>query len=361
MQQKLSPAIEDYLLHRKSLGLASETIRSNTSILNRFLTITGNIYVDNIHEEHIDTYFRTISDPDGSGRYGTRSPSSQAIDVACLKGFFKWALRTRRCRSNQMADRKAPAAAKRPWRGIPISKIPALLDSATHPRDRLLLALGCYLIGRSIEFSLLRIEDVDLDSGTLAFTIPKTHKTDSMPISTELDIELRRWLTWYTEQNGPLDPHWYLVPAKNSPRLGEGRKFLPGTGRLRPTVPISTSTRKGTQQRVAQSALTAVGFPIRDENGKSLREGMHTLRRSIARGLYFQLLEEGQSNAIQIVQALGNWSTEKQAREYIGLAPDREMRDARIRGKRMFPGLVSSNVASLGEAREKAELRSSIG
>jgi integrase len=355
MKQKLSPAIDDYILHRRSLGKAAETIRSNVSILGRFLEITGNLYVENIGEEHIDTYFRTLTDS------GKRSAASQGVDTATLKGFFKWALRTRRTRNNPIADREAPRAPKRTWRGIPVSKVPALLDAAKHPRDRMLLALGCYLIGRGVEFALLRVDDIDLDSGMIRYTIPKTYKTDSMPISTELDEELRRWLTWYTEACGPLDPHWYLVPAKNPPRLGADRKVIPGTGRPIPNKPISTPKRKGTQQRIAHAALNAVGFPTRDENGKALGEGMHTLRRSIARGLYFQLLDEGEPNAIEVVRAMGNWSTEKQVRDYIGLPAGHEVRNARIRGKRMFPGLVSSNVASLGEARERAELRSSSG
>jgi integrase len=256
-----------------------------------------------------------------------------------------------------MVGRKAPKFTPRVWRGIPVSKIPALLDSAPHPRDRILLALGCFLLGRGIEFSLLRIGDVRLDAGEISYAIPKTGKTDVLPISTELDGELRRWFTVYTEECGPLDPSWYLVPAKTPPRLSGYRTQIEGSARLIPDRPICTTKRKGTMHRVAQAALESIGFPLRDpESGKSLREGMHTLRRSIARGLYLQLVDEwqeGDPNPIEMVRSMLNHSTEKQTREYIGLQADRELRDRRIKGRPMFPGLApGSNVVQLGEARE---------
>lgn len=335
MKQSLSDAIDDFIAHRVSCGIAKGTTKGERQVLRAFLTTTGNILVENIHEGHVDQHFSTAS--------LTRSPRTLGKDTAALKGFFDWAVRTRRAgrNGNPMAGRRAPRYAPREWRGFHVSKVPALLDSAKCPRDRILLATACYLMGRSVEFSLLRVADLRLDAGDVTYRIPKTRKVDLLPISEELDEELRRWLTVYTEECGPLDPNWFLVPARTRPRLkGRGVVNLEGQ-RLIPTRSIRHP------HVIAQYALEAIGYPIRDERGNSLHEGMHTIRRSMARALYEQLRDEGDPQPVETVRAMLNHSTEAQTRAYIGLQSEREHRDARIKGRAMFPSLRSSSVVHL--------------
>lgn len=351
MKQALSESIEDYMAHRaaRRKGNSPARLKSIRITLRRFLTVTGNIITENIHEGHVDTYFRVAAK--------TR-PRSLTLDASDLRGFFAWAIRTRRAgrNGNPMADHDVPAAPPRPWRGFHISKLPALLDSATHPRDRILLALACYVLGRSIEFTTLQVADVDVDAGYIAYTITKTGKADLVPISQELDGELRQWLTWYGEHmHQKPDPGWFLVPAKTPPAPNGYKSVDPLTAKLRPTRQMQEP------HDVAQRALIAIGYPIRDSLGKSAGEGMHTLRRSIARALHDQLREEGDPNPVETVRAVLNHSTERETRRYIGLETSREHRDARIKGQLMFPGLRAGNVSDLGVARQKREELSSGG
>jgi len=343
VKQSLSDSIDDYIAHGESRGLSKETIKGQRVTLRKFLTIAGNILTENVHEGHVDAYFRKAAE--------TRSKRSLGLDTSILRGFFKWAVRTRRAgrSGNPMGDRRAPKVAPREWRGFSVSKVPALLDAATHPRDRMLLALAIYLIGRSNEFEILRIGDLRLDAGEITYKIPKTFKADILPITEELDEELRRWLTAYTRECGPLDPNWYLVPAKTPPSMKGTFGPVKGAGSLVPTK------RMREMHEVAQKALTAIGFAIRDENGKSLGEGMHTIRRSIARGLHDQLRDEGDPSPVETVRAMLNHSTEKQTRDYIGLQSHREHRDARLKGRPMFPGLRPGNVHRLDEVRRARE------
>lgn len=341
MKQKLSESIDDYLDHARSLGLAIGTIRSREVTLRKFLTITGNIMASNVHEGHVDEYFRQVS--------ATRSARTRSLDTSILKGFFKWAHRTRRLGRNgdPIAGRKAPRFAPREWRGVFVTKFAALLDAALHPRDRMLLALGLFLLGRSNEFTGLRISDVNLDAGEITYRIPKSYKVDILPISEELDYELRQWLKYYTEECGPLDPNWFLIPAKTRPSIGTGdRRPVVGSGKLKPTVRMSHT------HRIAQVALEAIGYPIRDADGKSRHEGMHTLRRSAARALAEQLRDEGDPNPVETVRAILNHSTEAQTRVYIGWESSREHRNARIKGRPMFPGLRADNVTQLDQVRQ---------
>jgi integrase len=337
VKQLLSDAVDDYLNHRLSRGLAASTIRNEKAVLKKFLSVIGNVYVENVHEEHIDRHFRAAGE--------SRSPQSLTVDDAALKAFFRWAHRTRRTgrHGDPIAGRPRPRFTPREWRGISIGQVPAILDHPRHPRDRALLALVVYTLGRSVELTDLKIEDLHLDTGGLSYRIPKTRKVDILPISSELDAELRRWLKVYAEECGTLQPHWFLVPGKSRPRV-KGGVMLENSSVLIPTKRLKSP------YRIAQAALSAVGFPLRDSDGKSRREGMHTIRRSVARALYEQLRDEGDPNPVETVRATLNHSTEKMTRVYIGLESDRVHRDARLRGKPMFPGLAADNVTKLGVA-----------
>lgn len=343
MKQPLSDSIDDYIGHLESQGLSASYIKASRMCLRRLLTIVGNILTENVHEGHIDGYFTNAAK--------TRSAKSRQLDTSILRGFFVWAVRTKRAgrMGNPMGGRRAPKAPARPWRGFGIGKLQALLDSADHPRDRVLLALACFALGRSIEFTILRIGDVDLDAGHIAYTITKTGKEDLIPISTELDTELRAWLTYYAEQHGTLDPNWYLVPTKTSPLMKGPGIVDHGTVRLVPT------RRLRQPYVVAQRALAKIGYPLEDGSGRRLNEGMHTIRRSAARALHDQLRDEGDPNPVETVRAMLNHSTEAQTRRYIGLETSRQHRDARLKGKLMFPGLRTGTVSDLGAARLRRE------
>jgi integrase len=345
MKQPLSDSIDDYVAHLTSRALSVSWLKSNRVVLRRFLTATGNILTENIHEGHVDAYFVKASE--------TRSARSLGVDTAILKGFFKWAVRTKRAGKNgdPTASRTAPKAAPREWRGFHVSKVPALLGSATHPRDRILLALACFLLGRSVEFTLLRISDVDLAAGHISYRIPKSFKVDLLPISEELDEELRGWFTWYGEHAGTLDPNWYLVPAKTAP-------LMAGRGPVNRRNEVLKPTRQMRDaHKIAQKALVAIGYPVKNPDGTRRHEGMHTIRRSMARALHDQLRDEGDPNPVETVRSMLNHATEGQTRRYIGLESSRVHRDARLKGRLMFPSLRAGNVSELDAFRRERTMQ----
>lgn len=125
----------------------------------------------------------------------------------------------------------------------------------------------------------LRVGDVDLHTGLLAVTIAKTAEEDEMPMTMELQNELRRWLTTYASDLGQsIQPSMMLFPARTGPRFTysevEGRS-------LRSTRPASwePSRPTGAPSQVVQEALRKAGHPTK-------REGVHTIRRSVARAYF---------------------------------------------------------------------------
>lgn len=327
----LSDARDLYIQQRRAKRKALATVRNNDYVLRRFLTVTGNLYVHNIREHHIDEHFVEASK--------TRGDESLGVDHSTLNGFFKWAVRNGyMVRSqNPMEEREAPRFTPRPWRGVHLSKFPALLDAAQYPRDRMLIALGLYGLGRATELTAIRIRNVDLDAARIAVIRSKVHDSDRIPISSELDEELRLWLKLYTEEVGVLRPDYFLLPTKTRPRL----VTQPGGLGIadRSTVRLVPERKIHEPHNVVKAALEAIGFPTRDEFGNSLNEGMHTLRRSGARALYDTYVELGYPDALRRVQVILGHKSVTQTEHYIGIYPDRVVRDETIAGKVMFPSL----------------------
>lgn len=343
MKQPLSDSIQDYLQHKRSKRAAAGTLKNIDMVLRRFLTLNGNIHTWSIDGSHVDRHMLDAE--------ATR-PKSMGIDVAALRGFFNWARATKRMArdSDPMWEREAPKHIVEERRRVPRADFPRLLDAAEEhcPRDRVLVAHGLYLMLRQSEIKTLRIRDLDLRSTTMRVKIHKSKKFDVMPISAELDKELRAWLTTYTSQCGALHPDWYLVPSRwahrgiRNPETGLLERGVNDT--LRPDYPI------GQPERPIQRALSAIGFPLRDEvTGESLREGEHTLRRSGARALFEELSARGDvPDPLGVVQSMLHHAQRSQTERYIGLDGARVSRDAVIAGRAMYP-VDDTNVVHMKE------------
>jgi len=189
---------------------------------------------------------------------------------------------------------------------------------------------------RASEIRLLRIKDVNLATDEISVRVPKTKDSDVMPISAEMGEELRRWLTHYTDQAGPLDLDWFLVPgqALTEWERGEHGQIVRPTSRQ--LVP-SAQVRK--PHEIVKQALKRLGW------ADVSREGVHTLRRSGARALYDELAaSDGHSNALETVSAMLHHSVMATTQIYLGLTESRRKRDRLIAGKPMFPSLADHSI-----------------
>jgi integrase len=240
-----------------------------------------------------------------------------------------------------MFGRKRPKVADRDRLRIPVHQWPHMLNLAGEqsPRDRLIVALGLYTLLRDQEMAQLRIRDVDLGAGTIRAVITKSKTEDSVAISGDLDPELRTWLRAYQISVGPLLPDMLLIPRVRGARVRnestgqyvKGRfNGDPGHGMFMPYGHIKKLSY------VLTPLIEKLGYPVVDEDGNSLREGAHTLRRSAARAYYDHFTAEGRADALRIVQTMLHHKNSQQTQHYIGLREDRETRDTLVRGVTIF-------------------------
>jgi integrase len=193
----------------------------------------------------------------------------------------------------------------------------ALLDQARTPRDRILLALAMNLALRGSEIAGLRIRDVNLTAAEISVRIEKTGKADIMPITVELDVELKHWLRVYRMACPDLRPDSYLVPSQF---------FQPSTGK----TTWRHAVKYAEPHRVVQAALEKLGWP------STLREGVHTIRRSVARVAYDMMVAEGDPEALMTTMRLLHHSNPEVTLRYIGYDRQTEARDRFLKRQRFL-------------------------
>ena len=327
MKELLSDAIDDYLRHRKSQDYSKGTLNCDRQVLKRFLSITGNVWCHSITERHVERHFDVAS--------LKRQASSLKNDHSVLIGFFRWARHTRRMPvdSDPMFGRRQPKRTERERNRVPVTDFPRLLDAAGErdPRDRALIAVLLYTLMRDSEVRDLRVRDLKLSEGRLAARIWKTKQEDLMPVSSELDEEMRNWLVHYEEVVGRLEPHHYLIPARGvHPVWGENGRITHHNSLYRPEKNIRESGR------IVSPILERIGFPITDADGKPCGEGAHTIRRSGARALFDGLVDTGYDHSLRVVQSMLHHKSMQMTERYLGITADRRSRDDLIRGQRMY-------------------------
>lgn len=346
MDQTVAAVVADYLAHRRSLDLSASTLKNEQSTFRLFCEVLDGVMAAELNDRHLVRYF------DKAGE--TRAPQSLANDHTRLSAFFEWSRRTGRIPSScdPMYGRRKPKGIKRERNRVDVSQFGALLDAADarHPRDRAVLACLLYTLARDGELSGARIRDLSLTGLSLRVTLHKTRAEDELPVCEELERELRAWLTHYASEVGELQPHYYLLPSRDT------RGVNGPDGRLSVEhVRLCPERRIPELGRIVSPALDDIGFPLVDEDGKSLREGAHTIRRSGARALFEQLVAMGYDGAMRVVQSMLHHATLEQTEAYLGLTPDRNARNRLLRGQVMLPPWPSVPVADVSRRDARSE------
>lgn len=327
-KQLLSDALDAYAKHRKP-QITKGTHATEQSSLKKLLVEAGNIYTLSLTGDHVDEAFDTLG--------LTNQPRSMVNHFHIYAGFFRWLHNSERVRRNPMAGRKPPKFTVEERRRVEEEKFPALLDAAPNPVARMLVACGLYLLSRSKEIGNIRIEDILPGTKHIRTKVSKvsgrTRKgSDLMPITVELRRELVRYLAWYEGHCGPLQGHWYLIPAFSRPMYRQHPDIPGASTRYQTVIPDQISGSK--HNETVQECLEAIGF---DTSGGG--EGMHTLRRSGARARFNALRALGYDGALREVQMLLHHVHGSMTEHYIGIDLDTLKRDEALIDQYMYPQL----------------------
>lgn len=320
MSVTLSQASSEYVEFLEARGLAKATIQSNRNMLSHAADAWGDLDLQELHPRHVDALFIGKS-----WSTGTRN-----IYLYCLRGFLKWC-RTHRYLSpdydpTEGWTARPLAKVERTWLTLPV--LNALMDTTTHARDRAFIAIGIYTFLRASEIVNLKISDIDIERSELRVYRLKTKQQDRLPICLELQVELVRWLDYYQQEQGDLNPDWWLVPSRGpAPMKGvPGERRLIRTGEPHPLRPTKPITRP---QRIVKEAMTRLGVA---KHG----DACHVLRRSGARALYETLRDMGHDGAARRVQSMLGHASLVMTEKYLGLDHERMQRNEALAGKPMF-------------------------
>lgn len=166
-----------------------------------------------------------------------------------------------------------------------------------HPRDGMTVMLLSYTACRESEIAGLRWVDVDLSVGVLYVFRPKLQDYHEVPMTPELVEALSAWKSWVEERYGPVQPAWFVVPA---------RAHVGFIGAMNPSWPLAVDRPQTKIRDRVKSFLRAIGA---DAPGR----GSHTLRRTAAN----MILDE--TGDIRVAQALLGHASVTQTESYLSV------------------------------------------
>lgn len=317
---RLSDALDQYLAAIEAQGASKSTIKGKRSSLVRFLAVVGNIYPRNLTPHHVDAWLIEHQQQ--------WQASTKKVQLTNLSAFQDW-MQARKYMDRGMdllEGRRRVRVPKKSYARIKADDFDRVLDGAPVPRDRVILALGLYLLVRVSEMTQIRWSDVDLAEGHVDIYRVKTKEPDRLPISPKLHAELVRWraeLCGELRMREP-EPHWFVACAmKRAVERDEGGRYLGNKGEpimLMPEQPL-------------QHPLRRIKSILIDEGVEGNGIGMHTLRRSGAEAL-LDLLERkmGTESAIRVVQSMLGHKSIVTTEIYLDRDANKARRDELIRG-----------------------------
>lgn len=315
---RLDQAITEYLSVLKVKGSPS-TIPNVRSTLMNFMTINGNIYGKSIRAHHVE---RWLLDNDHW------EASTRGVNVARLSGFFKWMdRRGYATRSEELLDDyRTTKAVRKPKAFVPVERFGEVLDLA-EPRDRIIIALGLFLLVRTSELTPITWRKVQ-DRVEVFRT--KTQQFDSLPINPDLEEEIARWRLHLCQNLGVIapDPDWYVACVMNrAGDRGEDGRFI-----------LTSSRRAYHPTRRLRVPLLRVKGVLAKAGIEGKGVGMHTLRRSGAQAMLDYLMDSGvgADRAFDTVRDMLGHASVKQTMTYLDWQANRKKRDELVSGMRLL-------------------------
>lgn len=344
MARRITPNISiaavEHVAKRYARNKSESDRRSHGSLLRRFAAHAGDIHVGSVRAEHVEAFFYG----DG-GLHETVKTTTLANYRVMLKSFLRycdrrdWLERSVEQITEGLVEKSTQSNRNR-YR-MTRAELRRLLDAADFPRDRALTAFVANTGLRISEAQHMRVRDVSFGKEELYVYLVKTKEEVTVPLSLDLETELRSWLTTYTEAVGKLSRGFYLFPACHKPLFMAGHAQTPSRDRvLNPGAILSHP------QTIIKDLAERAEIELEDG------DAWHTVRRSFARILYDDARDQGHDNALRIVQAALNHKSVVTTEKYLGLNIERQRYSDMIKGKPFLTADIdTAKVVSLGDRR----------
>lgn len=314
--------------HIEKRTLASE--RTSVGKLVRFWDATRRVpksLDDNAMEDF-------LYGPDGLAERVPHPPSFNT-QLAHLRKFVTWLIRRAGLSSTLLDVMRPLPTAQREYLRISMVQMHNAIETCDDEWERWVLTLASQTLGRDSELRNVRLSDFNLTNHKLRWYRFKTKQFDELPITETLADGLRRWTLYLQDKLGrPAQPYWYAIPHRKMFFNGRTREWVYWTDHQRVNDLASVA-----QEHVARVA----GLAVADLKG----QGVHIVRRSMARALYEKLRVEGIPDPIRVVMAMLGHANQATTEKYIGLKADRERRNDLLAGSRLL-SVETSNVVQLG-------------
>lgn len=315
---KLSEALKQYLLIRAT-HVAKSTLANDQALLRKFVRDVGDPQTHLLDPVTVETWF--------AGEAARQQPSSYNKVRTRVRTFVSFCVRRGWLGADPTADVRTRRVVKKERLRLSRAQMWQLIEVTDNPRDRGMLATACNTGLRSSDLVSLTVGDVDLSQSLLRVEVQKTGDLDWLPITVDLDHELRGWLNWYAQRMAymgvRLEHDFLLFPAighRNVRRNGKVQFW----GDPQPTHALSHPAR------VVQRALGRIGVQV------TAHEGFHTIRRSVGRAVFEQASAEGHDGALRITAAVLGHKNVATTEGYLGISHDRVKRDALLKGRSLL-------------------------
>lgn len=184
-----------YVTERRQRGeIGDATAGDLLSRLQHFARHVGPLPLDELDADVIEDWI---------GSVGHYRPASRRAYVSTVKVFCRWLVRHRIIERDPTEDIGRVREPRTVPRALPAAKVARLLASRPAPRDQVILWLMVGIALRCAEVAGARIEDYDVDAGTL-FVRGKGANERVLPVPIELAQPLEAWLGTVRRSTGPL-------------------------------------------------------------------------------------------------------------------------------------------------------------
>ena len=260
---KLGEALDQYLRSRAT-HCAKNTVANDRAVLRKFVREVGDPQVHLLDPFTVESWFAAEAERQQASSYNKiRTRVQNFVGFLNRRGWLA---------HDVMGEIRPRRVQKKERLRLSTDQLRRLIETCPNPRDRGMLAVAANTGLRASDLTALMIGDVLLDQGLIRVEVQKTGDLDYLPITSDLDTELRDWLAWYAERlsiiGQALEPGFVMFPALghcNVRRNGVMERY----GDPLPARKLSHPAR------VVQRALERVGVQVTKD------QGFHTLRSHV--------------------------------------------------------------------------------